>query len=172
MGKLISAEYPDFNEKLKIAENVRAGISFSFTYKNENNQKDFYVFAPIKVENVTTPWSLAIVVPDKVITSKAKSFLYKALFVSFIGLLLLTIVIWLIAKNITKPIIKVTEILKSVARGKIDESLIMEVKTKDEVGEMTVALNTSIRGLNKKAEFANQIGSDKNWEVGMKSWSF
>ncbi len=159
MGKLISAEYPDFNEKLKIAENVRAGISFSFTYKNENNQKDFYVFAPIKVENVTTPWSLAIVVPDKVITSKAKSFLYKALFVSFIGLLLLTIVIWLIAKNITKPIIKVTEILKSVARGKIDESLIMEVKTKDEVGEMTMALNTSIRGLNKKAEFANEIGS-------------
>ncbi len=159
MGKLISDEYPDFNEKFKLVENVRAGINFSFTYKNENNQKDFYVFAPIKVENVTTPWSLAIVVPKKVITSKAKSILYKALFVSFIGLLLLTFVIWFIAKNITEPIINVTEILKSLAKGKIDESLIMEVKTKDEVGEMTLALNTSIRGLNKKAEFANEIGS-------------
>ncbi len=35
----------------------------------------------------------------------------------------------------------------------------MEVNTKNEVGEMTLALNTSIRGLNKKAEFANKIGS-------------
>ncbi|MBU8893619.1 MAG: GAF domain-containing protein [Bacteroidales bacterium] len=159
MGKLIADEYPEFNENFQIVENVQAGVNFFFTYKNENNQKNFYVFAPIKVENVNTPWSLAIVVPNKVITSKAKTILYKALLVSFFGLLLLTIVIWVIAKNITNPVIRVTETLKNMAKGKISESLIMEVKTKDEVGEMTQALNTSINELNKKAEFANQIGS-------------
>jgi len=168
MGKLISTENPELNEKFNIVKNIQAGEGFSFLHKNQNNERDFYVFAPIKVEDIDTPWSLAIVVPNKVITSKASTILYKALLVSLFGLLLLTIVIWIIAKNITDPIIKVTDILKNLAQGKISESLIMKVKTKDEVGEMTQALNTSIRGLNDKAEFANQIGTgniDYNLEL-------
>jgi methyl-accepting chemotaxis protein len=159
MGKLIRVESPEFTERFNIIENVQAGINFSFTFTNENNQKDFYVFAPLKVENVNTPWSLAIVVPNEVITSRANSIIVKGLLVSFLGLILLTIVIWIIARNITNPIVKVTSVLKQLAEGKIDDSLIKHVKSKDEVGEMTLALNTSINGLNKKTEFANQIGS-------------
>ncbi|HAF30514.1 MAG TPA: hypothetical protein DCG75_15840 [Bacteroidales bacterium] len=159
MGKLIRIESPEFTERFNIIENVQAGINFSFTFTNENNQKDFYVFAPLKVENVNTPWSLAIVVPNEVITSRANSIIVKGLLVSFLGLILLTIVIWIIARNITNPIVKVTSVLKQLAEGKIDDSLIKHVKSKDEVGEMTLALNTSINGLNKKTEFANQIGS-------------
>jgi methyl-accepting chemotaxis protein len=168
MGKLISTENPELNEKFNIVENVQSGESFSFIYENQYNEKDLYVFAPIKVENINTPWSLAIVVPNKIITSKANAISYKALLVSLIGLMLLTIVIWIIAKNITDPVIKVTNILKNLAKGKISESLIMEVSTNDEVGEMTQALNTSIRDLNNKAEFANQIGTgniDYNLEL-------
>ena len=56
-----------------------------------------------------------------------------------------------ISKNITDPVIKVTEVLKSLAKGRIDESLLLDVKSKDEIGQMTLALNTSIQGLNKKA---------------------
>ncbi|MDA3953536.1 MAG: cache domain-containing protein [Bacteroidales bacterium] len=158
-GELISNVHPELNNEFKIIEHIQSGESFSFTYKNENNQKNFYAFAPIIVEGVNAPWSLAIVVPNKVITSNAKKISLSALLVIFIGLLFLTGIIWLIARNITNPIIGVTEILKSLAKGKIDESLLMEIKTKDEIGEMTLALNTSIQGLNKKAAFANQIGS-------------
>jgi PAS domain S-box-containing protein len=67
--------------------------------------------------------------------------------------------IWIISRNITNPVVKVTEILKSLAKGKIDEDLLMEIKSKDEIGEMAQALNTSIQGLNKKAAFANHIGT-------------
>ena len=159
MGKLISEVYPDLNKEFNIDEKVKAGKNFSFTHKNKQKQKDFYVFTTIKVDGIDTPWSLAISVPNKVITSKAKSILYSALIVSFIGLILLTVVIWIIAKNITDPIIRVTNVLKNLASGKIDDSLIMDVVSKDEVGEMTHALNTSVNGLNKKTEFANLIGS-------------
>jgi len=161
MGKLISEVFPELNEEFNIDEKIEAGENFSFTHKNINNQKDFYVFANISIEGIETPWSLAICVPNKVITEKAMAVLYSALFVCFIGLILLTIVIWIIAKNITDPVKRVTSILKEIANGKIDHSLIAEVKSKDEVGEMTLALNTSIKGLNKKAEFANLIGTGK-----------
>ena len=161
MGKLIREEFPEINRTFKVADKVKEGVNFSFTHGDKNGQKSFYVFAPIKIEGINTPWSLAIVVPNKVITSQAKSILYKALLVSLIGLFLLTFVIWIIARNITDPIIRVTEILKNIAKGKIDDSLLLDINSKDEVGEMALALNTSIKGLNKKAEFANQIGSGK-----------
>ena len=65
---------------------------------------------------------------------------------------------------------KVTKSLTEISDGKIDESLKMEVKTKDEVGIMTQALNKSIDGLKKKAEFANLIGSGEiNTELDMLS---
>ncbi len=161
MGKLIREELPALNKNYNISDQVKKGINFSFTHENELGQKSFYVFAPIQIKEIDTPWSLAIVVPQKIITAEANNILYKALLVSFIGLFLLTVVIWLIAKNITTPIVNVTEILKSIAKGKIDNSLMLNIKSKDEVGEMALALNTSIKALNKKAEFANQIGSGK-----------
>ncbi|MCK5169491.1 MAG: hypothetical protein KAQ75_06410, partial [Bacteroidales bacterium] len=43
MGKLISDVYPDLNKEFNIDEKVKAGESFSFTYKNIQKQKDFYV---------------------------------------------------------------------------------------------------------------------------------
>ncbi|MFO7827623.1 MAG: cache domain-containing protein [Bacteroidales bacterium] len=159
MGQSMRNHNPDFVTQYQIDEKINDGENFSFIYINDQKEKNYYAFAPIQIEGVENPWSLAIVVPNRVITSKANSILINAIFVSLAGLLLLTIVIWFIARNITNPVIRVTETLKNLAKGKIDESMIMDVNTKDEVGEMTLALNTSIKGLNKKAEFANQIGS-------------
>ncbi|HSH51171.1 MAG TPA: GAF domain-containing protein [Bacteroidales bacterium] len=159
MGQLMVDNNQDFFKTYNIAQKVAAGEFFSFTHKNKQKEKYFYAFAPIKIQNIETPWSLAIVVPNKVITSKANQILINALIVSFVGFIVLTLVVWYIAQNITNPIVKVTETLKNLSLGKIDKSLIIEAKTKDEVGEMTVALNTSIKGLNKKAAFASEIGS-------------
>lgn len=159
MGQKMADHNKDFLNNHKIAERVAAGEFFSFTDKDEQKEKYYYAFAPIKVEGVETPWALAFVVPNKVITSKANSILLNALIVSFVGLLVLTLVVWFIARNITHPIIKVTDILNNLALGKIDESLVIDTSTKDEVAEMTLALNTSIEGLNKKADFAKEIGA-------------
>lgn len=159
MGKIFGNEFPELNKEYQIDKKIKAGEDFSFTRKNENGEKEFYVFANIKIEDIDTPWSLAIFVPHKVIVEKAKSILINAILVSFFGLIILTIVIWFIAKNITEPVLKVTSVLKEISKGKIEKSLIADVKTKDEVGEMIEALNVSIKGLNEKAEFAKLIGN-------------
>ena len=159
MGKLFSNKYRDVDMEFNITEKIKKGENFSFTTENEQGEKIHYVFSSIKIDGIDTPWSLAISVPNKVITEKARNILYNAIGVCFIGLLLLTIIIALIAKNITHPIKHVTSTLKSLALGKIDKSLISKVNSKDEVGEMIDALNTSINGLNQKSEFAKQIGT-------------
>ncbi len=161
MGKFIAEIYPELTDQYNIDENIKKGETFSFTHQKANKEKDFYVFAPIKVEGIETPWSLAISVPNKIITSSANAILYSALLVCLIGFVVLSIVIWLIARNISNPIIKVTQVLKNMAEGEIDNSLKTHIKSRDEIGEMTQALNTSIEGLNKKARFANLIGEGK-----------
>ncbi|MEE4197759.1 MAG: GAF domain-containing protein [Bacteroidales bacterium] len=161
MGQSMAEYNKDFFKNYSIAQKVAAGEFFSLIHQNKQKEKHFYAFAPISIDEVETPWSLVFVVPHQVITSKANRILLNALIVSLAGLLILTLVVWLIAQKITDPILKVTEILKKLSLGKIDESSMSIANTKDEVGEMMLALNTSMKGLNKKAEFAQKIGAGK-----------
>src|SRR6056297_1153559 len=158
LGKSIKKLYPDLTQKNKLLEKIKKGEAFSFNHQNQKNNKHYYSFAPVNIDKVSDPWFVAIVVPNDVIKQKANSIFITALIVGIVGLALLFTVIWTIAKNISAPIENITGILKKLARGHIEDSMKTKASTNDEIGEMTVALNTSIEELNKKADFANSIG--------------
>ena len=149
--------YPELSKENKIPQKIKAGESFSFTDELSGSKK-YYSFAPVQIDEVETPWSVGIIVPYKVIREKSQEILITALIVGIIGLIILTLIIWYIAKNISEPIEGITGILKKLSQGQIDESLKAEQTSEDEIGEMTLALNKSIDDLNQKADFANQIG--------------
>jgi len=161
LGKSIKKLYPDLTQKNKLLEKIKKGEAFSFNHQNQKNNKHYYSFAPVNIDKVSDPWFVAIVVPNDVIKQKANSIFITALIVGIVGLALLFTVIWTIAKNISAPIENITGILKKLARGHIEDSMKTKASTNDEIGEMTVALNTSIEELNKKADFANSIGEGK-----------
>jgi methyl-accepting chemotaxis protein len=158
LGKPVKELYPDLTEKHNLIENIQDGELFAFNFSNKDHKKFYYSFAPVNIDGVDKPWSVATVVPYNVIRQKANSIFYTALIVGIAGLLILFFVIWTIARNISEPIENITTILKKLAKGHIEESMKTTAKTEDEIGEMTVALNTSIEELNKKADFANSIG--------------
>ena len=166
LGKQIESIHPEFTENFQILDKIKNGKPFSFDYQDKNTgEKHYYAFSPVKIEGLDTPWSISIIVPFNVIRQKANQIFYIGLIVGLIGLILLTIVVWIIANNISKPIEKITQTLKKLAHGKIDNSLKTEINTKDEINEMAEALNTSIDELNKKADFAGRIGKgDLNYE--------
>ena len=64
-------------------------------------------------------------------------------------------------RNISRPIIRVGDFLKLVAKGDLTSR--MEVKSKDEIGEMTASLNEMIKSLNEVVgdvtTAANNVGS-------------
>jgi methyl-accepting chemotaxis protein len=157
LGKPVKEIYPELSKENKIPQKVKAGESFSFTDELSGSKK-YYSFAPVQIDEVETPWSVGIIVPYKVIREKSQEILITALIVGIIGLIILTLIIWYIAKNISEPIEGITGILKKLSQGQIDESLKAEKTSEDEIGEMTLALNKSIDDLNQKADFANQIG--------------
>ena len=157
LGKPIKEVYPQLTKENNIIHKVAEGKNFSFTDKIDETKK-YYSFASVEIDEVETPWAIGIAVPYKIIREKSQQMLFTALIVGILGLIILTGIIWYIAKNISEPIEGITEILKKLSQGHIDESLKTEETSEDEIGEMTIALNKSIDDLNKKADFANRIG--------------
>lgn len=145
-----------FNEKL--GERITKGEEFSYYHTDSLGNKYYMCYSPVKISNIPTPWALVLSTPLKVLTQKADRSLYVSLFVGFIGLLIIVILLIFVSENIAKPIRRITKILKRLAAGEISNDLIIDVKTGDEIEEMSEALNISVQGLNKKALSAIDIG--------------
>ncbi|NOU17105.1 MAG: GAF domain-containing protein [Bacteroidales bacterium] len=145
-----------FNEKL--GDRIAKGEEFSY-YHTDSLGKEYYVcYSPVKVSNIPTPWALVISTPLKVLTQKADRSLYVSLFVGSIGLLVIVILLIFVSENIAKPIRSITKSLKRLATGEISDDLLIDIRTGDEIEEMSEALNTSVQGLNNKALSAIDIG--------------
>ena len=154
LEEVFEADNTQYNIKTKIAE----GKPLFYTSKDENGIETYFTYAPITVVHTNTPWSIAISVPVDVIMAEANKNFKISLFVGVIGILILALLIALISKNITNPLTRITELLKKLAKGHVDEEMKITIETGDEIEEMTNALNSSIDGLNKKVDFANNIG--------------
>ncbi|MCK4661227.1 MAG: PAS domain S-box protein [Bacteroidales bacterium] len=161
IGKLFSDVLAEEENKFKVTKNINEGKSFSYFRKDILTGHEFYVsYAPIIIGKSVTPWSLGIVLPVNVIMAQAEKSFYIAIIVGLFGLVILTLVIWIIARNISLPLINITNILKLLAKGHIDESTKIHISSKDEIGEIAESVNTLVNGLNSTAQFAKQIGEN------------
>jgi methyl-accepting chemotaxis protein len=163
LGKSLQEEWPELNQKFKIAEKIKDGDKLSFT-GTTNGEEAYFSFTPIKIGQTITPWALGISVPLDLIQHQAsKSFIIYIL-LGVLGLIIIGVAVVLQSRNITRPINKITSTLKKLANGEIDDSMKTSIKSGDEIEEMAYALNTSIDGLNQKTTFAQEIkeGNLKN----------
>ena len=168
LNKNIEEIFPEDNSKHNIAANIRQGEPLNYISENEEGVQHYITYAPIYVGDTNTPWSIAISVPVDTIMAEANKNFRVSLIVGIIGILIMAFVIAIIGKNITDPLTKITQLLKNLARGHIDEKMKIKIETGDEIEEMTNALNQSIEGLNKKVDFANHIGQgelDQSFEL-------
>ncbi len=155
-------QYAEF--KLKSGENfdviktIKDGDAFNLSSKDENNKLHYISIAPINIGRSNTPWFLGVSVPVNSIMAQADRNFMISLLVGLVGIFLLGIAIYIITKNISDPIQEITEFLKKLAIGQTDTKFDMDVKSGDEIEEMTLALKSSIEGLNLKTNFANNIG--------------
>ncbi len=157
-GDTISKIMPEYTKENRIIERVNKAKPFSFMQKSAYGDEAYVSYAPITVGNCDLPWALGIIVPKKVIMEEAIRNFMVSVFVGILGLLVLTVIIYFIAKNISTPIIHTTNVLKRMAKGDISAKNKLKIRTKDELGKMSVSVNKLIDGLNSTAEFASEIG--------------
>ncbi|MDA3954577.1 MAG: GAF domain-containing protein, partial [Bacteroidales bacterium] len=158
------------NTEFDLVKSIEKGNDFSIISMDENKKTHFVAFAPINIGRTNTPWYLAVSVPVNSIMAQADRNFMISLIVGIFGIFLLSFAIFVITKNITDPIQKITAFLKELAKGKTNNKLGIKINSGDEIEEMTLALETSVEGLNLKTEFANHIESgDLDYEFKLLS---
>lgn len=157
-GRNVVQRLPELDKEFSFLKNIQKGQAFSFTTKNAKGEKYYYSVAPIIIGNTSTPWALGILVPYTDMMAEANHSYNVGIIIALISILILIIVIVAVAYGITLPIKKITDNLKDLALGKVNKSMDFSVNTHDEIGQMSLALSASIKGIFEKTEFAKKIG--------------
>ncbi len=121
-------------------EQVRNNMSNSFTYTNSQNKEEYFVsFEPITIGPNKTNWVIAVEVPTSVILLEARKVLIQAVMTGIIGLILLFIIIFFIAKRISDPIVKGVDFAKKISEGNLNAKL--AIQQNDEIGDLAESLS-------------------------------
>jgi signal transduction histidine kinase/ActR/RegA family two-component response regulator len=89
-----------------------------------------------------TPWSVLIEFPDDVVQRPAHSFLKRT---SLIGLFVFVLGVggaFVLSRNITRPLNELTQTATAISQG--DESRVVQVRRKDELGQLACAFNAMV----------------------------
>jgi methyl-accepting chemotaxis protein len=148
-----------YNGSIDIKKVFEEGIQKPYNLKDkEGNDETYVTITPFVVGNTTTPWAIGIEVPVSTIMEDARSNNTASILVGIVGLILLAFIIIIISRTITKPLSRITQMIKLLAKGEINRIRKTDVKSKDEIAEIASSVNTLVDGLHSTADFAEQIG--------------
>ncbi|MDR0434807.1 MAG: response regulator [Gracilibacteraceae bacterium] len=158
-GAMLRAD-PD---RLRWAEEAKKAVAAGEMYINSS--KDSYtVYMPVQFSAVTNPWSVAVSIPMSVVLDNANSIRNYVIFVSAVAVCVIAFVLYFIASNITKPILRLSESAKILGEGNFAvETPLFE--TKDEIGALSKAfkfMTDEIRSLIGKMQKYAQTLEEKN----------
>ncbi|MCK5822836.1 MAG: PAS domain S-box protein, partial [Bacteroidales bacterium] len=159
VGKTFKDFAPFTQKRFHVLEKIKKGEKFSLITVDKEILLSYITFHPIKIGNTITPWSFAIVVPKEVLMVKAQNIFFNSILIGIVGLLILSLIILLVSKRIvTNPILKITNSLREIAKGNIHKSQKVNIKTNDEIGDISKSINKLVDGLDGAIDFANEIG--------------
>jgi signal transduction histidine kinase/ActR/RegA family two-component response regulator len=108
------------------------------TYDHEGSGTVIGMARPIS----GTPWSILIEFPDDVVQKPVNSFMKR---IAVIGLFVFVMGVagaFVLSRNITKPLHELTKTVTAISKG--DESRVVDVRQKDELGELANAFNAMV----------------------------
>ncbi|MBI9065970.1 MAG: PAS domain-containing protein [Salinivirgaceae bacterium] len=157
IGKKFATNFPEDNANWDVERKIKNGKEFSFSSNFE--KKSYYsYFVPFDFGNKEKAWVVEVTVPmHKVLEVSMRSLRKSAIF-GVIGIIVMIFAIWFTTKRVISPIKKVTGILDLLAKGDTKSTDNLEIKTGDELQEMSDSLTKVIKGLKKTESFALEIG--------------
>lgn len=119
-----------------LAREMVSGVTGFRQYHSLVRNKDYYIFyAPVRSNH----WSIAIVIPEKVILADMYGLHQKILLFGLIGFLIILITIVIISRNITTPLQKLASATHLIGTGDFDAEL-PGIRSSDEIGQLSDSL--------------------------------
>jgi methyl-accepting chemotaxis protein len=136
---IVGSHMPDFVNAIKTG----SPYSFSSTVNENSIQEGFTIFTdPIFIGKTTTPWALALGIPQKVINAPVLRMTRISSIISVVMLLVIAAAAFLIAQSISKPIKYMTGVVTSLGEGDLTKQL--TINRKDEIGDMAKVFNGTL----------------------------
>jgi len=156
INKSITELYENKELSSKTINNIKKGSAFTYIGNHHLlNVPSYFSFSPIQIGETATPWSIGVSVPIDVLLQEANNNIKYVIVIGIAGILFLIIVLWIIAHNITQPIIKVANYAKHCSNG--DFSKTLKIKRKDEIGELANMLTKTSASFEEITDLAQQV---------------
>jgi methyl-accepting chemotaxis protein len=116
---IVNRNVNEFYDVINITENIQRENSFNWQMTSSQSKiNSFYTFTPILFNYGIKSWSLGVVVDENVFFSEIKHLNIAGCIISFIGLvILLVIVTFIFDHKILKPILNLKSNIKDIATG-------------------------------------------------------
>jgi methyl-accepting chemotaxis protein len=145
---------------------VKNGLEITETKTSKTSgEVAFYAFSPIHIGFSDKPWSLATNIPLAVIYADANKITRQALIIGGVVLLLLAVVVWFLVGNITRPILRMANTIRQVAKER-DLSLDVPVSSHDEIGMMGREFNNMMKALRDSFGMVEDAAKGVNSQSG------
>jgi len=126
-----------------VVDNLGSGVGFELI-----GDGLFRCFYPIQLKGFSKNWSVMVEIPLSEVNAGANRLVWVMSLLNLLFLTLLTVVVYVVAKNLSTPIIRGAELAKKIADGKLISNLAYSNRN-DEVGELTNALISMSEKLSK-----------------------
>ena len=113
-------------------------------------------YAPI----ARTGWSMATVIPARIIYGSSQLLSYLVLLIMFIGLVVLFLICNSVVMRITRPLARFADSADEVAKGNLDAKL-PDIKTKDEMARLSQSFSLMQTSLKHQMEELRQSTASK-----------
>jgi len=159
IGKNVSEYFTESENKFDISNLIKEGETVTFTSIDpQSNQESMFIIKPVNIYKTNTKWAFCLTIPKKEIYSQAYLILEQTIVLGLIGFILISIIILIIARSITRSVKVTTNVLERVSQGDIKNIELNKNFYNDEIKDITDSLSSLISGLNSAANFAQQIG--------------
>jgi methyl-accepting chemotaxis protein len=114
--------------------------AYSYTMKSNV----YAVYRPIQIGATTTPWSIMIVTPINNVLAPIHSLILSTTFIVIAASVIIAFVFFYVVHKITKPVVRMSRMLKDISEGAGDLTRQLEVNSKDEIGDMVHFFNLTL----------------------------
>ncbi|MCT4612956.1 MAG: methyl-accepting chemotaxis protein [Clostridia bacterium] len=101
----------------------------------DNNGKNIVKYSVID----ETGWIVMLTIPEEEYVGAINKMRFDIFMITLISVAMLSALIVLISKNITKPLIPLKKDIEGISKGDFSKNIV--VKSEDEIGEMAIAIN-------------------------------
>jgi signal transduction histidine kinase/DNA-binding response OmpR family regulator len=128
------------------AEEIKNAVKNGKMYIT-NNEHFYTVYMPIQFSEVTNPWSVAVSLPMANVLKTANNLRNYVILVSAISICVIAFILYLIARNVTRPILVLASSAKTLGEGNFNAAVPL-FHGNDEIGVLSRAFKVMAEKIN------------------------